>query len=164
MAAGKGSDLAAVATTGHGTPSAALRARDIVKKQTARRVGASTEARAWALRDNFRRGTCDGGEQPIQTALPGNEFQAPRAIALEKLIVALRNAQDFVDWLDPIPADGLFTEHRVEGFAQRSVKSLRLQKKSGGTLCIVFGEGEQLGAAFRRNDPSGEQKAEELFP
>lgn len=114
MAAGKGSDLAAIAATGHGTPAAALCARDVIEKQTARRIGAGPQACARAFRNNFRRGTRDGGKQPIETALSGNEFQTPNAIALEKFVMAFGHTQDFVQGLNPIAAEDLFAEHTAE--------------------------------------------------
>gem|GEM_PF-6730210 len=139
MATREDCDFMAIAATGHGAPTPAASARGIIKKQSARRVGADAKACAWAFGDDFRGGTRDSCKQPFQTAFAGYEFQAPRTVLLEKFIVSFGDAQNFVDGLDPVTENGFLAEQRAESFMQGRIQPLGFAEECAGALRIVLG-------------------------
>lgn len=148
MPAGKGCDFVAIATTGHRTPAAAARARVVIEKETAIRVGADAQTGAGTFGDELRCGTGDGCEEPVQATFAGDEFQAPFAVLLEDLVVSFGDSQDFIDRLDPLAQQGFFAQERAEGLVQGSMQPLSLVEEGAGALRVVLREREELGAAF----------------
>ena len=118
----EGSNLMAIAAKGHGAPAAPVRAGIIVKEEAAGRVGAAADRRAGAFDEEFggRAGNC--GEKPVQATFASHELQRPGSFVGNKLVVALGNAQDLVDGLDPGGGEGFTvddgSEHRTERFAK----------------------------------------------
>src|SRR5215472_248363 len=118
----EGGDFAAVAADGHGTPAAPVRAGGIVEKKAASRIGAQAQPRLRAFGDDVGRGTGHRGKQPLEAALPGDEFNFPVAVARDKFFMPFGDAQDFVHRLDPFPEYPLPAEESIEGHAQRGTK------------------------------------------
>ena len=83
-----------------------MRARGIIEKEATGRIGANAKGRAGAFGDQLSGGTCDGRQEPIQTAFAGDKFQAPCAVLLQEFVVPFGDAQDFVDWFNPFTGNG----------------------------------------------------------
>jgi len=66
------------------------------------------------------------GEQPVEATLSCHEFDFPGALASNKLIMSLGDAQDFVYRLDPFASNPMFSEHRHEHFAQSGCEAAGL--------------------------------------
>jgi len=114
MAARKRGDFMAIAAKRHRAPAPAARAGVIIEKESARGVGADAQTGTCAFGDEFRGRTGNGCEEPVQTAFPGDEFQAPFAVVLKEFVVALGDAQNFVDRFDPITRKSFFAEQCPE--------------------------------------------------
>lgn len=121
---GKGGDFAPVAADRHGTPAAPVRAGSVVEKKAASRIGAQAQPPLRALSDHVGRGTGHRGEQPLEAALPGDEFDFPVAVARDKFFVPFGDPQDFVHRLDPFPEYSLPVEKSIAGPAQSGTKPL----------------------------------------
>lgn len=160
MAAGKGSDFMAIAAPGHGAPATAMRARGIIEKEATGRIGANAKRRAGAFGDQLSGGTCDGRQEPIQTAFAGDKFQAPRAVLLQEFVVPFGDAQDFVDWFNPFTGNDFLAEQRAKACVQGSVEALGLAEKCSCGLRIDLRESEQLGATLRGDDAGKQEKTE----
>jgi len=148
MTTGKNRDFVTIAAAGHGAPAPAPGPRGIIEKEPARRVGTGSKTGACAFGDDFGGRTRNGCQEPVQAAFAGDKFQAPFAILLEEFVVALGDAQDFVDRRDPVAEQGFFGEHGAEDFAQGGMQGLSLCEEGGGALRVILGEREQLGASF----------------
>jgi hypothetical protein len=159
MAAGKGSDFVAIAAAGHGAPAAAMRARGIIE-EAAGRIGTNAKGRAGSFGDQLSRGTCDGRQEPIQTAFAGDKLQAPCAVLLEEFVVPFGDTQDFVDGLNPFTGNGFLAEQRAKACVQGSVEALGFAEKCSCALRIDLRESEQLSAALRGDDAGKQEKAE----
>ncbi len=81
-------------------------------------IGAEPKGRVDALDDDLRARARYCSEQPIEAPLPRDEFQFPNSLLKDKFIVSFRDAQDFINWLNPFTGDSLLSEHRGERPAQ----------------------------------------------
>jgi hypothetical protein len=97
VAPGKSRHFMAIAARGHGAPAPAAGARRIVEEKAALGVGTGSKGRACAFRYEFRSRAGDGGKEPIQSALPGNKFEAPISVLFNEFIVPFGDAQNLVD-------------------------------------------------------------------
>src|SRR5580658_4642406 len=140
MPAGEGCDLVAIAATGHRAPTPAARARVIIEKEAAGRVGADAKAGACAFGDQLSGGSRDSGEEPIQSPFAGDKLQAPFAVLLEEFVVPFGDAQYFVEGLDPITQKSFFVEQREEGPVQGSVQSVGFAEEGASALWIILGK------------------------
>src|SRR5690349_6955841 len=118
MFARKGSYLIAIAADGHRAPSPAACARIVIKKQPALSVGTHPKTGAGSFGDKFgaRAGYC--GEQPVEASFARHEFDFPAAIAPDKFIMTLGDAQDLVYRVDPLTSNPVFAEHGRECLTQ----------------------------------------------
>jgi len=162
--AGERGYFAAVATKGHGAPAAAARARIIVEKKPALRIGTQPEARAGSFGDNLGAGAGDSGEQPVQAPFTRDELDFPGAILADELIVSFCDAENFVDRLDPFASHSLLSEHGGEGPAQRQAKTPGLQEKSFSSLRVDLGKAEKLGASLGSNNVRRVEELDKPFP
>lgn len=101
MAAEKRSDFVAIATGRHGTPAAAMCAGVVVEEKTARGIHAAANGSSGAFDKKFGGGTGDGGEEPLETTLPGHELKRPRTFTKDEFVVSLGDTEEFVDRLSP---------------------------------------------------------------
>jgi len=97
----KGSYFVTIAADGHRAPAAAVGAGIIIKEETASRIGATPDRRFGAFGEEFRRGTGDSCEQPVQAFFTRKELKAPHAVDHHQLIVTFGDAENFVDGLRP---------------------------------------------------------------
>ena len=155
MLAGKGRDLAAVAADGHRTPAPAVRARFVVEKEAAVGIGAQPEPRLGTLGDEFRRGTRDGGQQPVKAALASDEFNLPCPLTVKKFVVTFGNPKDLVDWFIPVHRYFLFPVHGDEHFVEGRAEMLRLSEQALSGLGVGLRQSQKLDAAFLRDDARG---------
>ncbi len=81
-------------------------------------IGAEPKGRTGALRDDLRARARYCSKQPIEAPFPCDEFQFPNSFLRDKFIVSFRDAQDFINGLDPLTGDSLLSEHRGERPAQ----------------------------------------------
>ena len=130
MAAEKRSNLVAIAASRHRAPAAAVRSGVVVEKEPARGIGAAANGGGRTFDQKFRAGTGDGGKQPLEAALPGNEFERPRTLTKDKFIVPFRDAQDFVDGLGPGGWERLFVDNTGEDSPERLAKAQRTEEYS----------------------------------
>ena len=128
------------------------------------RIGTEPEARRRTLGDKLRGRTRHGSEQPIEAAFPRDEFDSPRAVCGNQFVVSFGDTKDFVEGLDPLSGNPLFSVHGSELLAKRGGEPLGLQKQSFSSLGIGLRQGEKLGAAFRRDYARGLEEENEFVP
>jgi hypothetical protein len=119
---------------------------------------------AGTFRNEFRGGTGDGGEKPVQTAFAGDELETPSAVLLKELVVTFGNPQDLVDRLDGVAGNRFFVNQCPESFREGSAKPSGLAEKGPRALRVALGESQQLSASLRRNDSGQKKKMEKFFP
>jgi hypothetical protein len=157
-------NLAAIAARGHGAPPAAMRARCVVEKKAAPRVGAQANGGSRSFDDNIRGGTDDGGEQPVETVFAGDVLDAPELILLQQLIVAFCYAEEGVHRFDPLTGDSFLPDHGREYAMQRLSKAVGFFEKSVGGLGVALGQEQQSGAPLRRDDARSLEECNKFFP
>jgi len=89
-------------------------ARGIIEEKAASRIGAQANGSFRSFDDDFRSGTGNGGEQPVQAVFAGDILDAPALILLQQFVVALGDAEDGVHRLDPLAGDAFFADHGCE--------------------------------------------------
>ena len=122
MAEEERGDLVAIAANGHGAPAAAVGARVVIEEKATRGIGANANRCVEAFDDQFGGGTRNGGEEPLETSFPSDEFQPPAFGTGNEFVVTFGEAKQIVDGLDPAFGEGLLlhegSEDGAEGFAQ----------------------------------------------
>jgi hypothetical protein len=164
MLPGKGGDFVAVSADGHGTPAAAVRAGIVVEKEAATGIGAEPQPCPGTLGDKFRRGTGHRCQQPIEATLVGDEFDPPDTVVTKQFVVTFGDAQDVVDGLGPFTRNPLFAVHGREDLSKGGTELTGFQEKSFGGLWIGLRQGQELCAAFGRDDFCGLQEVNEFLP
>ncbi len=96
------SDLVAIAARGHGTPAPPVRTGVIVKKQPAGRIGAAANGRFKTLYKEICSRTSDGGEEPLESLLARHELETPSVFPGNQLVMAFRDAKDFINRFYPM--------------------------------------------------------------
>src|SRR5882757_9085202 len=76
----------------HRTPSPPVRPRLVAEEKPATRIGAPAHTRLRAFDKNFRRGPCNGRQQPVQTPFASDKFQFPVSTLVNHLVVPFRYA------------------------------------------------------------------------
>ena len=71
---------------------------------------------------------------------------------MEQFVVSFRNAQYFVDGLDPIARQGLFVDKRAKAIVMGSMQPLGFAEESASALRVILGERKELSTAFWGND------------
>jgi len=122
VAAGKASYFVAIAADGHGAPPPATRARFVAKEKTASGVSADAQASLRAFDKDFRRGTRDGRQEPVQSALARLEFHFPSVFFEDYFVVTLGDAQNLVDGLGTFARNRLLSDNGPKCFAQGIAK------------------------------------------
>lgn len=149
VAAEEGSDFVAIAANGHGAPAAVVCARVVVEEKATRGIGATADRRVGALDEELGGGTRNGGEEPLETTLAGDEFQPPAFGVGNEFVVPFREAKQIIDGLDPAFGEGLLLHERrkdgAEGFAQaedfeeNGVDGLWFREQQRMKACGPFG-------------------------
>lgn len=113
------------------------------------RIGAKPEARTGSLGDNLCSAASHSGEQPIKPSLARHEFDFPKAVLTDKLIVPFGDAKDFIYRLDPFSGDPLFSERGCEHLTQGGPEPPGLQEEGISSLRIELRQIQKLCAALR---------------
>lgn len=164
MFAREGGNLVAVSANGHGTPAAAVGAGIVIKEEAAARIGAEPQPCPRSLGDQFRRGTGNRRQQPIETTLARYEFDSPDAIVAEQFVVSFGDAQDVVDGFDPFSGNLLFAMYGCEDLTQGGAELPGFQKQPFGRLRIGLGQSQELCPTFGGDDTRDLQEVDELVP
>jgi hypothetical protein len=154
----------AIAANGHGAPAAAVGTRVIVEEEAARGIGANADRCVGAFDDQFGGGTRNGGEEPLEAAFPGNEFQMPAFGAGNKFIVAFGEAKQIVDGLDPAFGEGLFLHQGSKDGADGFAQAKNFQENGVNGLGLAVEQGMKAGRAFGSNDAGVDEEGDELVP
>jgi hypothetical protein len=94
-------------------------ARIVAEEKPASGIRAHSQSRFRPFHDDFRRGTRDGRQQPVQPPLARLKFHVPRISIEDQFVVSFRNAQNLVDRFGPFPRKVLFFHHGPEDLSQR---------------------------------------------
>ena len=105
-----------------------MRARVVVEKEAARGIRAAANRSSRTFDQEFGSRPGDGGKQPLEAALPGNEFERPGTFPEDKLVVSFRDAQDFVYGLGPGSWEGLPVHNTSEDSPERLAKAKGTQE------------------------------------
>jgi hypothetical protein len=164
MAAGKCSDLAAIAAESHRAPAAATCARHVGKEEAAAGISAQAETSGRPLDENLRGRPRDGGKQPLEAAFPGEELQPPLSVIPNQFIVPLGDAQDFVHRSNPFPGNLFLSNHGAEDLAKCFLQARRPGEQGVRGLHIALGKEKKAGSTLWRNYVRGFEEADEAFP
>lgn len=141
-----------------------MRARLVIEKETALRIGANSNGCPGALGDKLRCRSSYRGKQPIEATFASDELYAPCALFENQFVMAFGDSKDLVDGLNALPGDLLSSMHGRKGLAKRCREPPGLKEQRLCRLGIRLGKGEELGATFGRDDTSGLQQRNELLP
>lgn len=164
MLASEGGNFAAVAARGHGTPTAAMRARSVVEKKAASRVGAEANRGLGAFDDDLCGGTRDGGEQPVQAVIASDILDAPGLRLLQQFVVAFGDAEDGIDRFNPFPGDALFSDHGREHALKRFSEPMGFIEKRFRRLGVTLGQDEEAGASLGGDNARCLEESDEFLP
>src|SRR2546423_14642384 len=123
MAARETGHLVPISANGHGTPTPPPRPRVVAEEKAAPGIGAGTHSSLCAFHNDFRGGTRDGREQPIETAFTSHEFHLPGRSVSDQFIVPFGNAQDLVNGFGPLAKDRVLSDHGAKRVAQGIAKA-----------------------------------------
>lgn len=113
-----------------------MSAGSVVEEEPASRVGADAKWRGRTFRDDFRRGTRYSREQPLQAFFAGHEFEAPCCVVAKEFVMALSDAERFIDRLNAVTADLRAANDGVKRFLQSGVERLGSGEKRVRTLSV----------------------------
>jgi hypothetical protein len=164
MASGKCRDLVAIAAASHRAPAAATRARHVRKEEAAAGIGTEAETSGRPLDENLRGRPRDGGKQPLEAALPGQEFQSPLPTIPDQFVVPLGDAQDFVHRSNPFPGNLFLSNHGAENLAKCFVQARCAGEQGVRGLHVTLGKEKKVGASLWRNYARGFEEPNETFP
>lgn len=164
VTAKEGSDLVTVAANGHGTPAAAAGAGIVVKEQAAGRVGAAADRGARTFDEELggRAGEC--GEEPVEPAFASDELKRPGTLVRDEFVVTFRDAEDFVDGLDPGSGEGFAVDKRTEDGAERFAKAQDAEENGVNGLGLGRKKGAKAGGAIRRDQASIDKECHKFVP
>src|SRR5215475_7254967 len=150
MSPREGGHFAPVAAHGHGTPTPPASPRRVVEEEPAMRIGTNPQPCPRAFGNDFRTRAGHGGQQPLEAPFPGNEFERPlAAISGLQFVVPIRDPQDLVHLLDPLPRYFLSMKYGGKCVPKSSPESQRLAQQGLSGLRIGVGESEQFAGALR---------------
>jgi hypothetical protein len=148
LAAEESGDFVAIATYGHGAPTASSRAGIIIKEEAARRIGTAADRSAGAFDEEFGGGPGEGRKKPVETTFAGDELERPCAFLRDQLIVALGDAQDFVDRFGPGSGERLSFDNRREHGAETFAKAKNAQENSVNSMRFCVEKRAETGSAI----------------
>jgi len=157
-------DLVAIAADGHGAPAAVVGARVVVEEKATRGIGATADRRAGAFDDQFGGGTCDGGEEPLEAAFAGDEFQAPAFGTGSEFVVAFGEAKQIVNWFDPGLGKGLFLNKGREDGAEGFTQAKDLEENGVDGLRFCEQQRMKTGSTLGGDDASADQEGYKFVP
>jgi len=141
-----------------------MRARSVVEKKAASRVGAEANRGVGAFDDDLRGGARDGGEQPVQAVIAGDILDAPGLRLLQQFVVAFGDAEDGVDRFNPFPGDALFSDHGREHAMKRFPEPMGFLEKRFRRLRVTLGQDEETGAPLGGDNARCLEESDEFLP
>jgi hypothetical protein len=157
-------DLVAIAANGHGAPAAAVRARVVIEEQAARGISANADRGVGAFDEELGGRTRDGGEEPLEAAFAGDEFQAPAFGAGNEFVVAFGEAKQIVDGLDPAFGERLFLHEGREDGADGFAQTKDFQENGVHGLGLTVKKGMKAGRTFGSDDAGVDEEGDEFVP
>jgi hypothetical protein len=157
-------DLVAIAAKSHRAPAATPRARHVGKEQAAGRIGTEPDASGRPLDENFRGRPGDRGEQPLEAAFPGDEFQSPLPVIPNEFVVPFGNAKNLVHRFNPFAGNFFLSNHGAENLAKCFTKARCAGEQSVGSLRITLGKNEEVSTSFWRDNAGGFEELDEVLP
>ena len=154
----------AIAASRHRAPAAAVRARVVVEKEAARGIRAAANRSRRTFNQEFGSRTGDGGKQPLEAALPSNEFERPGTFAEDKFIVSFRDAQDFVHGLSPGSWEGLPVHNTSEDSPERLAKAKGTKEYGVDGAGFRREEGEEARGAVLRDEVGVYEESDKVLP
>jgi len=154
----------AIAADGHGAPAATVRARVVIEEEAASGIGATTHRGARAFDEELGSGTRNSGEKPFEAALAGDEFQAPAFSVGNEFVVALGEAKQIVDGLDPDFWEGFLLDERRENSAEGLAQTKDFEEHGINSLRLGVEKGMKASGAFGRDNASVDEERDELVP
>lgn len=119
-----------IATHSHRAPTAAAGTRGVVEEKLAQGIGTASNGRAGTFDQEFRGGTSNRSEKPVQAAFPADKLKRPGSFVGDKFIVALGHAEDFVDGFNPGGGERITIHDRCENGAERFAESQDAEENS----------------------------------
>ena len=141
-----------------------MRSRLIIKEQTTAGIGANAHACLGSFRHNICCRTGDGGEQPLEAALPCDEFDLPVSRPLRQFVVALCDSQHLIDRFDPLRSYFLLSHQGRENEPRRSAEPPSLSQQRFGGCRIGFRQHQKLRTAIRGDNLCRLKKVDEAIP
>jgi hypothetical protein len=151
FAAKKGGDFVAISTKSHGAPATTVSAGIIIEKEAAGRICAPTDRGTRAFDEELGSGTGESGEEPVQPAFAGDEFEGPHAATKSQFIVAFRYAKNFIDWLDPRSWELLLVDDAGKNCSERLAKAEDAEQRSIDSLGLCEDKRAETGGAVVRD-------------
>jgi hypothetical protein len=164
MAAEKGSDFMAIAAAGHGAPAPSMRSGVIVKKEPAGGVGTAPDARPRSFDEELGGGAGKRGKEPVQATLARDELERPCSLVGDKLVVALGDSQDFVNWFRPGGGERFVVHDAAEHGAERLAKAKDAKENGIHGLGLVGEKGSKTCRTIFGDEASVVKEGNEFIP
>ena len=164
MPASECCDLVTIAAESHRAPAASPCARHVGKEKTAGRIGTEPESSGRPFDENFRGRPGDRGEQPLEAAFPGDEFQSPLPVIPNEFVVPFGNAKNFVHRFNPFAGNFFLSNHGAENLAKCFTEARCAGEQGIGSLRITLGKDEELSTSFWRDNAGGFEEPDEVLP
>ena len=160
----EGSHFVAVAAYRHGAPTAAMGSGGVIEEKTARGVGTAANRGARAFDEKLCRGTCNGGEKPLESTFACDETQRPIALLCDEFVVAFGDAKYFVDGFGPGRGKGLLLDDGCENGAQGLAQTKNAEENRVYRVRLGGKKRTQASGAVVRNEAGVDQKGDEFVP
>jgi hypothetical protein len=141
-----------------------MRARSVVEKKSASRVGAQVNRGLGAFDEDLRGGTRDGREQPVQAVIASDILDAPGLRLLQQFVVAFGDAEDGIDGFNPFPGDALFSDHGREHVMKRFPEPMGFIEKGFRRLTVTLGQDKEAGAPLGGDNARCLEESDEFLP
>jgi hypothetical protein len=164
MAAQEACYLVTITAGGHRAPATSVGARVVVEKQPTRCIGAAADGRFRAFDKQFRGGTRDGGEQPLETFFSRDKLKTPAVLVGNQFIVALGNPHDLINWLGPVAGKRLMLDYGSEDGAEGLAEAQDLEQDSVDGFCFGQQQRPEPGSALRSDEFCVQQEGDEFVP
>lgn len=164
VAASIARNFAAVSANCHGAPATLMGAGIVAEEIATLPICANPKARFRSLSNQLRGGAGNRGQQPFESALSRNELDAPGVSHKHQLIVALRDAQNLIDWRDPFGKEALFGQQSEQAFAERNGKQHCLLEQRSCGIGVRVRKQQEFARPLGCNNLGGLKKIDQVFP
>ena len=164
LPAEEGGNFVPIATDGHGTPAATTCTGVIVEEQAAGRIRTTADGGAGTFNQEFSGRARNRGEEPFQAIFARHKVQGPGVVAAHQFVVPFRDAQDFVDGLDPRTGERFLVHEGSEDGAERLAKAQNAQEDSVNGTGFVGEERAQASRAIFGDQACVHEERHKFFP